>query len=121
MISTVKIASRSVNFTIYCVNGVMIDQLTRPRGVIRGSHPGWFSRGGELTVVDHSDESTLLAVFKDVEVVITAIAFNALGKQKGLVKAVKAAGVKLLVPTEYSIPSDHTTTGIWSTKTHLNI
>ena len=51
---------------------------------------------------------------------ITAIAFEALEKQKGLIQAAKAAGVKLFVPTEYSIPADQTTTGIWSTKTHLN-
>ena len=63
-------------------------------------------------MVDHSDGSTLLAAFKGVEVVIAAIAFNALEKQKGLVKAAKAAGVKLFVPIEYSISSDHTTTGI---------
>jgi len=99
-ISTVKIASRS--------------------NAIKGTRPDWFARGGELAVVNYSDESTVLAAFEGVEVVITAIAFEALEKQKGLVKAAKAAGVKLFVPTEYSIPSDTTTTGIWSTKTHLN-
>lgn len=98
----------------------MTDWLTRLQNAVKASRPDWFSRGGELAVVDHSDESTLLAAFKGVEVVIVAIAFEALEKQKDLVKAAKAAGVKLFVPTEYSIPSDLTTTGIWSTKTHLN-
>jgi len=59
VISTVKIASHSVKFTIYFVNDVMTDQLTRPQYVIRESHPEWFS-SGELTVIDYSDESTLL-------------------------------------------------------------
>ena len=119
-ISTVKIASRSVRLTIYRTNCVMTDWLTRSQEATKESHPDWFSRGGELAIIDHSDESTLLAAFKGVEVVITAIAFEALEKQKGLVKAAKAAGVKLYVPTEYSIPSDLTSTGILSTKTHLN-
>jgi len=78
----------------------MADQSARPQEAVRESHPDWFSRGGELAVIDHSDESNLLAAFKGVEVVITAIALNALEKQKGLVKAAKAAGVKLYVPTE---------------------
>lgn len=98
----------------------MADWFVRPQDAIKGSHPDWFSRGGELTIVDYSDESTILTAFKGVEVVVTAVAFTALEKQKDLVKAAKAAGVKLFVPTEYSIPADHTTTGIWSTKTHLN-
>ena len=92
----------------------------RPQDAIKKSHPDWFSRGGQLTIIDHSDESTILAAFRGIEIVITAIAFDALEKQKGLIEAAKAAGVKLFVPTEYSVPADHTTTGIWSTKTHLN-
>ena len=71
-------------------------------------------------MIDYSDESSLLAALEGIEVVVTALKFTALETQKGLVKAAKTAGVKLFVPTEYGIPTDHVTTGVLSTKTHLN-
>jgi hypothetical protein len=98
----------------------MADKFTRPQDDMTESRPEWFPRGGEPAVIDHSDGSTLLAAFKGTEVAIPAIAFNALKKQKGLAKATKAAGGKLFVLTGCSIPSDHTTTGVLLTNTHLN-
>lgn len=55
-----------------------------------------------------------------IEVVVTALNFAALERQKDLIKAAKAAGVKLFVATDYGVPTDHVTTGIWSTKAQLN-
>jgi len=99
-ISTVKIASRSDS--------------------IKESHPDWFSRGGELVVVDYSDESTLLPALEGVEVAITALTFSAYEKQKDIIKAAKAAGARLFVTSEYGLPTDDITTGIWSIKMRLN-
>ena len=71
-------------------------------------------------MVDYSDESTLLPVLKGVEVVITALAHDALEKQKDVIKAAKTAGVKLFVTSEYGVPTDKVTAGIWLARVHLD-
>ena len=71
-------------------------------------------------MVDYSRESTLLSALDGVEVVITALAFAAFEKQKDIVKAAKAAGVKLFVDSEYGLHTDDVTTGIWMIKKDMN-
>ena len=78
------------------------------------------SKDAELAVVDHSDESILVTALEDIEVAITAIASNALEKQKDVMKAGKAAGAKLSISTEFGRPTNHATVDIWSTETRLN-
>jgi len=100
-ISTVRIASRS-------------DDLKQ-------SHPEWFSLGAELSIVDYEDESTFLPAIEGTEVVVTALNFKILDKQKDLIKVAKTAGAKLFVATDYGVPTDHIKTGFWATKANLNI
>ena len=71
-------------------------------------------------VVDYSDESTFLPAMEGIEVVVTALNFNALEKQKDLMKVAKPAGVKLFVTTDYGVPLDNSTTDIWAPKVNLN-
>jgi hypothetical protein len=71
-------------------------------------------------VVDYSDESTFLPAMEGVDVVVTALGFNALEKQKDLVKVAKTAGVKLFVTTDYGVPMENSTTGIWAPKININ-
>lgn len=87
---------------------------------IKESHPEWFSKGGELAVVDYEDESTLLRAMDGTEVIVTALAFRALERQKDLINAAKTAKAKLFVATDYGVPTDHVETGVWSTKPQLN-
>ena len=70
-------------------------------------------------MVDYSDESSILAATQGIEVVITALGFTVLEKQKDLIKAAKAAGAKLFVLTDYGRPLDRIESGFWSTKLHL--
>ena len=70
-------------------------------------------------MVDYSDEASILAATQGIEVVITALGFKGLEKQRDLVKAAKNAGAKLFVLTDYGIPLDHVKSGFWSTKSNL--
>ena len=87
---------------------------------MKESHPEWFSRGAELSIVDYEDESTFLSAMEGTEVVVTALNFKILDKQKDIIKVAKTAGVKLFVSTDYGVPTDHATTGLWATKANLN-
>ena len=86
MSPAIKIASRSVRFTIYHTTLRCYDRLIEAHattGYYKGIHLYWLSRGGKLKVVDPPAKSTLLAALKSVKVVITAIHFDALEEQKG--------------------------------------
>ena len=85
------------------------------------SHPEWFSGGAKLSIVDYEDESTFLPAMEGTEVVVTALSFGALDKQKDLIKVAKTAGVKPFVSTDYGVPTDNATTGLWASKYNLNI
>ena len=71
-------------------------------------------------MVDYSDQSTILPALEGVEVVITALAHDALDKQKDIIKAAKIAGVRLFVTSEYSVSMDNVTGGIWLPRVHLD-
>ena len=71
-------------------------------------------------MVDYSDESTLLSALEGVEVVITSLAYDAIEKQKDIIKAAKTAGARLFVTSEYGAPTDNVTGGIWLPRVHLD-
>ena len=68
---------------------------------IKSTNPEWFTKGAELAKIDYADNASLVAAFKGVDVVITALGISALSQQDPIGKAAKAAGVKLFVPSEY--------------------
>lgn len=61
----------------------------------------WESKGLNYATINYDEPSTLVDAFRGVEIVISAIGFRALERQKCLARAAKEAGVKIFVPSEY--------------------
>ncbi|KAJ7025099.1 hypothetical protein C8F04DRAFT_1129655, partial [Mycena alexandri] len=77
--------------------------------------------GAKLATVDTSDAAAVAAVFKEhtVDVVLSTITGHAIGAQKSLIEAAKAANVKLFVPSEYGVPTEGLNEGIWAEKNQI--
>ncbi|KAF9654289.1 NAD-P-binding protein [Thelephora ganbajun] len=78
---------------------------------IKSTNPEWFAKGAELAQVDYTNESSIVAAFKDVDVVISTIGSRVVDQQEALANAAKAAGVKLFVPSEYGVDTESATSG----------
>ncbi|KAJ7657487.1 hypothetical protein B0H17DRAFT_1213527 [Mycena rosella] len=77
--------------------------------------------GAKLATVDTSDAAAVAAIFKEhtVDVVLSAITGNAIGAQKSLIEAAKAANIKLFVPSEYGVPTEGLNEGVWAEKNQI--
>jgi nucleoside-diphosphate-sugar epimerase len=77
--------------------------------------------GARLATVDTSDAAAVAAVFKEhtVDVVLSTVTGNAIGAQKSLIEAAKAANIKLFVPSEYGVPTEGLNEGIWAEKNQI--
>jgi hypothetical protein len=51
--------------------------------------------------------------------VLSTVTGYAIGAQKSLVEAAKAANIKLFVPSEYGVPTEGLDTGIWAEKNQV--
>lgn len=65
-------------------------------------------QGAKIEQVDYADVKNLASIFKEhkVEVVVSALAYGALPAQRPIADAAKEAGVKLIVPSEYGMPTE---------------
>ncbi|KAJ7881556.1 hypothetical protein B0H14DRAFT_3106024 [Mycena olivaceomarginata] len=74
-----------------------------------------------LATVDTSDAAAVAAVFKEhtVDVVLSTVTGHAIGAQKSLIEAAKAATIKLFVPSEYGVPTEGLNEGIWAEKNQI--
>ncbi|KAJ7340691.1 hypothetical protein DFH08DRAFT_875022 [Mycena albidolilacea] len=77
--------------------------------------------GAKLATVDTSDAAAVAAVFKEhtVDVVLSTVTGHAIGAQKSLIEAAKAAKIKLFVPSEYGAPTEGLNEGIWAEKNQI--
>lgn len=77
--------------------------------------------GTKLATVDTSDAAAVAAVFKEhtVDVVLSTVTGYAIGAQKSLIEAAKAANIKLFVPSEYGVPTEGLNEGIWAEKNQI--
>jgi len=82
----------------------------------KSTNPEWFTRGAEFVKVDYADETTVTDVFNGVDVVFSTINAIVVDQQEALVKAAKASGVKLFVPSEYGVDTEDATSGVFLAK-----
>jgi len=77
--------------------------------------------GAKLATVDTSDAAAVAAVLKEhtIDVVLSTVTGNAIGAQKSLIEAAKAANIKLFVPSEYGGPTEGLNEGIWAEKNQI--
>ncbi|KAJ6535207.1 hypothetical protein DFH09DRAFT_992841 [Mycena vulgaris] len=77
--------------------------------------------GAKLATVDTSDAAAVAAVFKEhtVDVVLSTVTGHAIGAQKSLIEAARAANIKLFVPSEYGVPTEGLNEGIWAEKNQI--
>jgi len=125
-VTTLKIISRSVSLQESLPPGH--NQTLRPlppncptdeispsslisQETIKSTNPEWFSKGAELAKVNYADESSIVAAFKGIDVVISTLGVGVVDQQDVLARAAKAAGVKLFVPSEYGVTTENATSG----------
>ncbi|KAJ6507572.1 hypothetical protein DFH09DRAFT_1199713 [Mycena vulgaris] len=77
--------------------------------------------GAKFATVDTSDAAAVAAVFKEhtVDVVLSTVTGHAIGAQKSLIEAARAANIKLFVPSEYGVPTEGLNEGIWAEKNQI--
>lgn len=75
-------------------------------------------QGAKIASVDYADVPGVSTVLRDnnVEVLISALSFGALQAQTPLAEAAQAASVKLLVPSEFGMPTEGATDGVLAVK-----
>jgi len=59
------------------------------------------ANGAEVAVVHYASQPSLISALKGVDVVLSTLRDDGLEIQRDVVRAAKAAGVKLFVPSEY--------------------
>ncbi|KAI6018326.1 hypothetical protein EDC04DRAFT_464263 [Pisolithus marmoratus] len=98
--------------------GVSVIVLARP-GSVSTSSP--LLQGAKITTVDYADVPGVSTILRDnnVEVLISALSFGALQAQTPLADAAQAASVKLLVPSEFGMPTEGLTDGVLATKSQF--
>ncbi|KAF7311402.1 NmrA domain-containing protein [Mycena kentingensis (nom. inval.)] len=96
--------------------GVSVVLLTR-----LGSKKDGLPAGVKVVSVDFNDVAEVTQALKanGVEVVLSTVATEAVSAQKPLVEAAKAAGIKLMVPSEYGMPTDGQTEGVLGAKNEI--
>ncbi|KAI6112376.1 hypothetical protein EDD17DRAFT_762354 [Pisolithus thermaeus] len=95
--------------------GASVVVLARPSS---GSTASPLLQGAKIANVDYADVPGVSTVLRDnnVEVVISALSFGALQVQTSLAKAAQSAAVKLLVPSEFGMPTEGVTDGALAIK-----
>ncbi|KAI5119130.1 hypothetical protein M0805_005736 [Coniferiporia weirii] len=66
-----------------------------------GGYADFVAKGARTVVVDYTSPSSLESALADVDVLVSVFGSSAYAVQKDLVKAAKAAGVQLFVPSEF--------------------
>ncbi|KAJ7918202.1 hypothetical protein B0H13DRAFT_1607696 [Mycena leptocephala] len=101
----------------FAVQNLPVVVLARPGSKSTDKLPA----GTKLATVDTSDAAAVAAVFKEhtVDVVLSTVTGHAIGAQKSLIEAAKAANIKLFVPSEYGVPTEGLNEGIWAEKNQI--
>ncbi|KAJ1301050.1 hypothetical protein OPQ81_003469 [Rhizoctonia solani] len=82
--------------------GIDLRILTRPESIDSAPLQEFKSKGASLHAVSYEDEESIKKALEGVDVLISAVAGAGLvSAQVPLIKAAKAAGVKLFFPSEY--------------------
>ncbi|CAE6470615.1 unnamed protein product [Rhizoctonia solani] len=88
--------------TEFLKQGLELRILTRAESINSAPLQEFKSKGASLHAISYDDESSIAKVLQGVDVLISTIAGSALvSAQLPLIKAAKAAGVKLFFPSEY--------------------
>jgi uncharacterized protein YbjT (DUF2867 family) len=69
--------------------------------------------------VDYSDKESVKSALAGIDVIISTIATVALGLQTGIAEAAKEAGVKLFIPSEFGVPTEGETEGLFGAKARV--
>ncbi|KAF5387861.1 hypothetical protein D9615_000160 [Tricholomella constricta] len=74
--------------------------------------------GVKVAPINYTDIAAIIRVLKEnrVEVVISTLGSEGLASQNTIAEAAKAAGVKLFVPSEFGVPTEGSTEGIFAVK-----
>ncbi|KAJ7758860.1 hypothetical protein DFH07DRAFT_818097 [Mycena maculata] len=96
--------------------GVSVVLLSRPESASKE-----VPSGVQVAKVDFNDASAVAEVFKQykVDVVLSTVTTLATAAQKPLVEAAKLASVKLFAPSEYGMPTEGQTEGIFGDKNRV--
>ena len=73
------------------------------------------AKGVKIIVVDYSSP-TLKSSLSNIDVIVSTIGGAGLALQSNLATAAKEAGVKLFVPSEFGLPTDELTEGVFQSK-----
>jgi uncharacterized protein YbjT (DUF2867 family) len=77
------------------------------------------STGAKLIAVDYSNKESIKAALTGVDVIISTVPLTALDVQPGIAEAAKEAGVKLFVPSEFGVPTEGSTMGLFGAKANV--
>ncbi|KAG8729329.1 hypothetical protein FRC11_009022, partial [Ceratobasidium sp. 423] len=82
--------------------GIDLRILTRPDSINSAPLQEFKSKGASLHAISYDDEASIVNALQGVDVLVSTVAGAALvSAQVPLIKAAKAAGVKLFFPSEY--------------------
>ena len=70
--------------------------------------------------VDYSNKELIKAALTGVDVVISTVPLTALDVQPVVAEAAKEAGVKLFVPSEFGVPTEGATVGLFGAKANIH-
>ncbi|CAE6366785.1 unnamed protein product [Rhizoctonia solani] len=86
----------------FLVQGLDLRILTRGESINSAPLQEFKSKGASLHAISYDDEASILKALQGVDVVVSTVAGSAIvSAQVPLIKAAKAAGVKLFLPSEY--------------------
>ncbi|KAI6015050.1 hypothetical protein F5J12DRAFT_890410 [Pisolithus orientalis] len=91
------------------------------KALITDPRPNPLLQGAKIANVNYADVPGVSTVLRDnnVEVLISALSFAALQAQIPLAEAAQAVSVKLLVPSEFGMPSEGATDGVLAIKSQF--
>lgn len=79
--------------------------LSRPSSLDSALLQEFKGRGASLHGISYDDQASIVTALQGVDVLISTVAFEGLvSAQTPLIKAAKAAGVKLFFPSEFAVP-----------------
>jgi len=97
-------------------NGKVTNVTVITRSNAQADHPDWVSKGAKFAVTDYDSDESLKSAFEGVDVLISTISASVIPKQLKFATVASAAGVQLFLPSEFGIPTDKATQGIFLAK-----
>ncbi|KDQ62724.1 hypothetical protein JAAARDRAFT_171316 [Jaapia argillacea MUCL 33604] len=94
--------------------------LTRESSADSQSVTELAKQGAKIAIVDYTSPSSVASALAGIDVVVSALGFAGLGAQVLLAEEAKKAGVKLFVPSEFGIPTEGLTEGLFGLKSSLH-